>query len=266
VGWLKRVIGGDDGPGRVGGRATVAPASTRQHGDSDASSQAGGLSPDERLWVQATLYPTSVADGGAVVNEWQSVRASVPNWVMCVLYSAGTNEPLAAKLPASIEVPVTFDPTSRRIRSVDVEGAMRELDGLRAAVVEHLERADGRLVLPGDVASAASAAVSDWKDAVGDLVAGARNPQAVTSSWSPDEVEAMRRNAAILAVRFQLKPKEREKGRARALQALSLQLQNVATGAMTAGDFAVMVMREEVSTAITADEAAAFRRDAGLHG
>ena len=189
----------------------------------------------------------------------------MPNWLMWALYSAGTNDPLAARLPASIEVPVTFDPTTRRIRSVDVEATMREFDGLRPAVVEHLKGTDRWLARPGDVASAASAAVSTWKDAVGDLVAGARNP-AVTSSWSPDEVEAMRRNSAILAVRFQQKSKEREKARARALQALPLQLQNVDSGAMSAGDFEVMVMREEVSTAITADEAATFRRNAGLRG
>jgi hypothetical protein len=266
MGWLKRAIGGDDRRDGVAGRATVAPASTRQHGDSDASSQAGHLSPDGRLSVQTTLFPTSVADGGVVVNEWQSIRASMPNWLMWALYSAGTNDPLAARLPASIEVPITFDPTTRRIRGLDVEATMRELDGLRPAAVEHLTGDGSWLSLPGDVTSAVSSTVSTWKDAVGDLVSGATNPQAATSSWSPDEVEAMRRNAAILAVRFQQRSKEREKARARALQALPLQLQNVATGAMSAGDFEVMVMREEVSTAITADEAAAFRRDAGLHG
>lgn len=60
------------------------------------------------------------------------------------------------------------------------------------------------------------------------------------------------------------KPKERDATRARALQALPLNTENVRAGAMSPNDFAVMVMREEVSTAITPEEAAGFRQCVGL--
>lgn len=74
----------------------------------------------------------------------------------------------------------------------------------------------------------------------------------------------MRHQAIILAHRFELHPREREQARTFALQSLPMQADAAARGVLAREDFEAMVMRELVSTAITEDEAAAFRRAARI--
>lgn len=190
-----------------------------------------------------------------------------------VLYYSGSNERLAASLPATIDLPVTIDPTTRRIIGIDIDAAALELEPYRALAVEWYKRTDSFLAgprnlasVPGDAVAAAKDAASAWISATHDAVADMANPDAAATrcSWSTDEIEAVRRNAVILAVRYQKKPKERQKAHYRAVQMLKMQLESLRAGAMSQADFDVMVMREEVSTAISADEARQFRRDAGL--
>jgi len=251
----------------------VAPASTRKAGESfdDGATNTGSFSPDERLWVETMLTPTSAADGQPVPDSLQQLKLHLPSWVVSVLYSAGTNDPLAAALPASIEVPVRYDPTTRHVVGIVVDEICAELQQYRDAAVRQFQRTDSYLAplrntaaLPGDALAAGKGLVDAWKSGLSDLAAQARAPSgaATACSWTDAEVEAMRRNAAILALRWQNKPKERDKARARALQALPMSADSVRTGSVSAADFEVTVMREEVSTAITPDEAAAFRRAA----
>ena len=273
--WLKRLLGSEDevaGPGAqeaggVPGRAAVAPASTRQYGEQHVDgSNTGSFSANERLWIESSLIPVSADDGRPVADGLQGVRQQLPSWVASVLYSAGTNEALASELPPSIDVPVLYDAASRRIIAIDVDAACAELEPHRDAAVRYFKRTDSWLAplrnaaaLPGDAVAGVKGAAKEWTAAIADLSTA---PGAGVCSWSPPEVEAMRRNATILAQRWQKKPKEREKARGRAQQALSLNAENVRAGSLSAADFDVLVMCEEVSTAITPEEAAAFRHSA----
>lgn len=280
MGWLRKLVGAPEaeqralaGP-RVRGRARVAPASTRQRGETfHDGANVGSFSEKERLWVDITLTPVSAEDGLAVPGGAQQVHVSLPGWVVTVLYQAGTNEPLARELPAAVELPVVYDAATRAVVEVDAEAAASELEPYRSAAVGHFKRTESWLAplrnvaaLPGDAVDAGRGVVRRAKDAIGEMrqetapSAGASAP----SSWTTEEVEALRRNAAILAVRWEKRPKEREQARAAALQALPLQAEQVRAGSVSAADFDVMVMREEVSTAISPSEAAELRALAGL--
>jgi len=260
----------------IRGRAAVAPASTRKYGETfDDGTDTGSFSPNEPLWVETMLTPVSADDGQPLPTGMQQVKLNMPNWMVSVLYHAGTNEPLASELPASVDVPVLFDAATRSVVGVDVDAAGRELEPYREAAVRFFKRTDSWLAplrntgaLPGDAVRAGKGALKDWKAALGAMADEAKAPagEATASSWAPSEVEAMRRNAAILALRWEKKPKEREKARARALQMLSLNAEAVRAGSLSAADFEVLVMREEVSTAITSEEAAAFRGEGGPAG
>jgi len=260
----------------VSGRAAVAPASTRKHGATfDDGTNTGSFSPNEPLWVETMLTAVSAEDGLPLPTGMQQLKLNMPSWVVSVLYSAGTNEPLASELPPSVEVPVRYDAATRSIAGIDVDATARELEPYREAAVRYFQRTDSWLAplrntgaLPGDAVKAGKGAVKDWKAAIGAMADEAKVPagEATASTWSPSEIEAMRRNAAILALRWQKKPKERDKARARALQALSLNLEGVRAGSLSAADFDVLVMREEVSTAITHEEAATFRGQGGATG
>ena len=227
----------------VRGRAAVAPASTRKRRDTwDDNTDTGSFSADEKLWVETMLTPVSAEDGLPVPAGLQQVKLNMPNWMVSVLYSAGTNEPLAAELPASVEVPVRYDPSTRAITAIDVAATAQELAPYREAAVNQFKRTDSWLApfhvarsLPVD---AGKGAAQSWKDAVGAMASEAKQPagQATASTWSPEEVEAMRRNASILALRWQKKPKERDKARARALQALPLNLESVRAGSLSVAD------------------------------
>lgn len=282
MGWLKSVVqglsGGDSQPvvPRVRGLAAVAPASTFLQGETfDDNTDTGGLSLDESHWIDTSLTVISAEDGLAIPGGLQKVRAKVPYWLMVVLRQSGTNEELAGQLPAAVVAPVLLDATTRTIVELDVQGLETELASYRAVVAPYFKKHDSYLApfrnaaaAPGDALKAGKGMASAWKDALKDLAADAKVPAgtATGSSWSAADVEAMRRNATILALRWQNKPKERDRARASALQALPLGAANVRAGSLSAADFDVLVMREEVSTAITGDEATAYRREAGLGG
>jgi hypothetical protein len=253
----------------------VAPASTRQHSENfDDGTDIGSFSPDERLWVETVLTPMSADDGHRVPDTAQQLKLELPGWVVAVLYHAGTNGPLAAELPAAIDLPVRYDPSTREIIGVDVAATCAELEPCRSSAVRYFERTDSWLAplrniaaTPRDARRAGASIFKDWKSALGDMAAerGAPSGAAMKCSWTDAEIEAMRRNAAILAIRWQNKPKEREKARAHALQTLALNAEHVRTGSLSLADFEVMIMREEVATAITTEEAASFRGSFGEH-
>lgn len=280
MGWLKSVVQGLSGDTplpevpRLRGLAAVAPASTFLQGETfDDNADTGALSLDESHWIDTSLTVISAEDGLAVPGGLQKVKAKVPYWLMVVLRQSGTNEELAGLLPAAVVAPVRLDAATRTIVEVDVQGLEAELASYRDVVAPYFKKNDSYLApfrnaaaAPGDALKAGKGMASAWKDALKDLAADAKVPAgtATGASWSAADVEAMRRNAAILALRWQNKPKERDRARASALQALPLAVANVRAGALSAADLEVMVMREEVSTAITAEEAAAYRLEAGL--
>lgn len=278
MGWLRKLVGDDDGGRpdgpRVGGTARVVPASTRERGADPADgTEWGSLSPNERAWVALQVTPLAADDGLPVPTEPQEAYVAVPRWVAIVLRQAGTNEPLGRSLPARLEVRVHYDAATRRVVGIDAEHTTAELEPHRPVAVEHFCETDSILAplrnvasMPRDAIAAGRDLLSTWTDAASALNrdAGGGPGGPPSPSWSADEVESMRRNAVILAARFQQKPKEREQARAVALQSLSLNAANVAAGVLAPADFEAMVMAQEVSTAITAEEAATFRSAAGL--
>lgn len=281
----RRLFGSDDGStgessaaggatsavvtGAVPGRAVVAPASTRQYGQTfDDGTNIGSFSPEEKRWVETTLALTSASDGERVPNAAQGLRLALPAWVVTILYAAGTNDTIAAELPPSIDVPVLYDPMSLEIVQVDVDAVCAELRPFRDVAVRHFRRTDSWLAplrnaiaLPGDAIGAGAGVIGAWKAAITDPANATTTPtdSASSCSWTDAEIESMRRNAAILAIRWQNRPKERDRARAAARKALPMHAQNVRNGSLAMADFEVILMREEVSTAITAEEAAAYR-------
>ena len=132
--------------GGVRGRASVAPASTRKHGETfDDGTDTGSFSANEPLWVETMLTPLSAEDGLPLPTGMQQLKLNLPNWVVSVLYSSGTNEPLASELPPSVDVPVVYDADPRAIVQVDVDATVRELEPYREAAVRFFKRTDSWL-------------------------------------------------------------------------------------------------------------------------
>lgn len=252
----------------VAGRALVVPASTRRRLENESN-----LSADSRVRSTTHLVAVSAADGLPVDSGVRAVDAALPNWLRVVMDEAGANRPLSPRLPERLEVDVTIDAVARTIVTLDVDAAVREHAELRGIGVHDFERTDSVLAplrnaveLPGAARRGVRRLFGAWRDAVSEMVADVRTGTEgqARPSWTDAEIEQMRRQATVLAHRFELHPGEREQARTRALTALPMQAEAAASGALAREDFDAMVMRELVSTAITAEEAATFRRAAGI--
>ena len=248
----------------VHGRAWVAPTGTRA-----AYGNENNLSANARVRCEVHLTALSAADGSPVDPALTKLRADLPNWLLYVFHSAGSNDELAKHLPSRIEVSVAIGVQSRRCVALDVDSAAAELQPYREAAVEDWKHAGSALAGVRNVIAAPKMgmrALRGLKDGLRDVVSDIRSIGASGSgappkpSWKPEEVEQMRRQAVILSLRYQQHPDEHARARMSAMQSLPSHAAQAAAGGIHPDDFQALLMRELVSNAISAEEADGFRR------
>jgi hypothetical protein len=249
------------GPSAVRGLAMVAPVGTHVRLGNENNMSANGT-----LDSEVHVKPLSAEDGLAVDTSLQKIRARVPGWLIHVFRDAGSAEALAAGLPERINVSVLVDVQSRRLVSIDIEQAIIDCEPYRHYGLEEWKHVDSVLApvrnaiaAPKQVWRALKRAPQEVKEAFGSL-----RPDEEGSppkpSWKPQEVVELRRTSEILALRYELHPKERETMRRVALESLPVHAQTTAAGRLHPDDFEALVMQAEVATTITPEEAAEFRR------
>jgi hypothetical protein len=191
----------------VHGRAWVAPTGTRA-----AYGNENNLSANARVRCEVHLTALSAADGSPVDPALTKLRADLPNWLLYVFHSAGSNDELAKHLPSRIEVSVAIGVQSRRCVALDVDSAAAELQPYREAAVEDWKHTGSALAGVRNVIAAPKMgmrALRGLKDGLRDVVSDIRSIGASGSgappkpSWKPEEVEQMRRQAVILSLRYQ---------------------------------------------------------------
>lgn len=248
----------------VHGRAWVAPTGTRA-----AYGNENNLSANARVRCEVHLTALSATDGVPVDPALTKLRADLPNWLLYVFHSAGSNDELAKHLPSRIEVSVAIGVQSRRCVALDVDRAAAELQPYREAAVEDWKHAGSALAGVRNVIAAPKMgmrALRGLKDGLRDVVSDIRSIGASGSgappkpSWKPEEVEQMRRQAVILSLRYQQHPDEHARARTSALQSLPSHAAQAAAGGIHPDDFQALLMRGLVSNAISAEEADGFRR------
>ena len=200
-------------------------------------------------------------DGGPVAPGSQRVTVRLPNWVRHVLYDAGSNEGEWADLPAELQVPVLLDAADRTIVAMDVDAAAAELEPYRDVGTRAFKENDAILApvrqavqLPGVALREAKGFVSTWSKVFRDRGGGGED-----RPLDPVELEQRRRTAAMLRVRLERKPKERQKIRSGVLANGPSMAASVRAGAYPSHDFDAWVMFQETSGVISAEEAAALR-------
>lgn len=246
----------------VRGTAMIAPVGThvRMGNENNMSSKA-------KLACDVHVKPVSADDGLPIDKGLQKIRVDVPGWLVHVFRDAGSPEATAAGLPEQIFVSVTIGARSRRVFSIDIDRAIDDCQPYFEYGVDEWKHNDSVL---SPVRNAIAAPRQLWRvlrqvpKEVGEAIGSLKSESPPKPSWSPDEVAAMRHTASILALRYELHPKEWEQGRHMAVQSLPVHAQQVVAGAIHVEDFEAMLMRAEVSTTITPVEAAEFRRQAGL--
>ena len=245
------------------GRARVVPTTAANLGDG-VDGNMNNFTAKSAAKSTVILEAVRADDGGAVAPGSQRVTAHLPNWLRHVLHDAGSNEGEWADLPAEVVVPVLLDATDRTIAAVDVDAAAAELEAYRAVGTRAFKENDAVLApvraaikLPGLAVREGREFVSTWREAFRDRGGGVKD-----EPLDPVELEQRRRSAAILRVALERKPKEREKIRSGVLAHGPSMAASVRAGVYPSHDFDAWVMYQETSGVITADEAAAFRRDA----
>jgi hypothetical protein len=251
----------------IWGRARIAPTGSKsQYG------HANNFTADSRVRCDVNLTALSAADGQPVDPTLTKVEADLPNWLLRVFYSAGNTDELSESLPPFIEVNVAIGQQSRRCVAIDVEGAIAELQAYRDVGVDDWKH-EGSALAP--VRNVLGAPKQGWKALKGlkggmkDLVAdvkglGASGPPTGGSkpSYTPEQVEQIRRQAAILGLRYQQHPNEYAQGRNAALQAMPMYVQMLHSGAIHPNDFDVELMRHATSGALNQQEAEDYHRRA----
>lgn len=249
----------------VAGRAELAPTGTKV-----LLGNENNISPDGLLRSRVNLTVVSVTDGGAFDPQLQVVDAQLPGWLVIVFDRAGSNDDIAAQLPRRVQVDVWVDRSSRRIVEIDVDRAAIELQPCREVAVHTWKREVGAFAAaynvveaPGAVWRGLRSLVKSWSGAVSTF-AGPAPGEGPRPGWTPEEVEQMRRQAEILALRYQKHPAEREGMRRSSLDSLPAHAQQYAAGQLHRADMEALLMQAETATWVTPDEAAGFRRQAGL--
>lgn len=245
----------------VRGRARVVPTSTGNHGEGNVNN----LSAKAAAKCSMLLVALAADDGGPVPTEAQRVIARLPNWLRHVMHDAGSNHGAWADLPAEIDVPVLIDAAERTIVAMDVEGAIVELEALRAIGTREYREHDAPLApvrtalkLPGLAVRETKDLIATWGKAIGTL----RQPDGADEPLDAEELEQRRRTAAVLRVQFERNPKQREQVRRSALTAGPMMASGVRAGTYPSHEFEAWVVFQETAGVITADEAAAFRATA----
>lgn len=253
--------------GWIAGRAFVVPASTGNRG-SGLDGNFNNFSANARAASSTVLVARSVADGGPLDGQSRRIQADLPNWLRVVMYYAGNNDGPWRQLPAELFVPVAIDARTRQVVAMDVDTAAEELAayrevGRREWLETEAPLSDVRAVIrfPGTVLRGLRGLGREVRSVASDirgLGGGATTPP------SAEELEMRRRTAVMLRYQLERDPKQYAKVRASVLTAGPMMVQNAAGGSVSRQDFDVWMMHNELSGVITAEEAARWRREAGM--
>jgi hypothetical protein len=190
-----------------------------------------------------------------------------------VLYHVGSNYAIGPSLPAELDIPVLVETGTDRVDAIDVDATVAELEHFHemgrqewletGAVLAPVRNA---IKLPGAALTGIRGLLGEWReDAAGlreDIKGGQKGPP--RPSWSPKEIEQMRRTAMQQRIAFKRDAELRAKVRANAMiQGPSL-VAGYKAGTVHATDVEAVIMSHEVSEILTPEEAATLRRDAGL--
>ena len=252
----------------VRGRALVVPLSTGNVGGAGGDGNFNNFTARSRAKSTTMLKAVEADDGGPVVPDQQRITASLPNWLRFVMYLAGSNDEGADELPAELHVPVLLDAERRTIVELDVDGAIALLEPYRAVGTREWKETEAVLApvraavaLPGVAVRGVTGFVADWKDALSSV---RENAAKVNRPVPEKELEQMRRTAAMLRHHHERNPAQLAKVREGAVAHGPSMAEGVAAGTYPAHRFDAWVMFQETSGAITPEEAASFRRTAGL--
>jgi hypothetical protein len=244
------------------GRAIVVPHSARvDRGHENNSAH------DARVQCMIVLAP--VGD-----PEQQRIRVRLPNWLRLTLQYSGSNHGFGDQLPAQVDVPVQFEAGTRRIVGMDVDATAVELGRFQEIARHWWLETEAPLATARHVVAApraglrgAKSLLSTWRTAARDLkddLSGANDGKPLKPSLSPKEVEQARKSAVQQGHYYARNPQAREKARASALSVAPEWAAGLKGGVRHPVDVEAWVMMQEVSGILSPEEAAEFRRDAGL--
>ncbi len=253
----------------VPGRAYVVPGSIS--GGEDGLAEGGNVNnfrAKSRVRESVLLVPAVPGLSDSRATDHQRVKAKMPNWLRIVLRYAGTNYGPWDKLPDEVHLPVLIDPATGQITAVDVDLACTELEPYREVATRFWKQTEAVLApvrtavwLPGAAIRGAREFVADWKGAISDIgkssVENDRPPK-------PKEAEQARRTARQLGHALARQPEQHAKVRASALEAGPMMADGVRGGVYPRYGFISWLEWQELSTAITPEEAAGYRERAGL--
>lgn len=261
-------------------RAYVVPGNVGNLGENVNNLSANGRA---KTFLRLVVSATSDGRPGAAGQHEMTVQMS--NWLRVVLEHAGTNYGPNEQLPAEIHLPVHIDAETRRIVHIDVDQAEIELQQYRDVARTFWLETEAPLAgvrtafkLPGIIARGGKELLGDWRKALTDFRSDIRADQAAQAEaqrtgeapervlrgpgWSPKEAEQARRTATSLRYQLERNPKQHAMVRESALQAGPMMAAGVREGVGHPVDFEHWLMFQETSGAISADEAAGFRRQA----
>jgi hypothetical protein len=244
------------------GRAIVVPHSARvDRGNENNSAH------DARVQCMIVLAP--VGD-----PEQQRIRVRLPNWLRLTLQYSGSNHGFGDQLPAQVDVPVQFEAGTTRIVGMDVDATAVELERFQEIARQWWLETEAPLANVRHVVAApraglrgAKSLLSTWRTAARDLkddLSGANDGKPLKPSLSPKEVEQARKSAVQQGHYYARNPEAREKARASALSVAPEWAAGLKGGVRHPVDVEAWVMMQEVSGILSPEEAAEFRRDAGL--
>lgn len=258
----------------VPGRGKVVPFSTGwNEGDGEYGGNVNNWSANSKAKTRVIVTGVSASDGGAIETGHNVTTQEMQNWLRFVCHFAGSNEEPSEKLPAELEVPVLVDRQTRKIVAIDVDAAAIELAAYReVGRREFLEReavlapVRNAIALPRVAARLAKRVIPEMKDLVKDIRSiGDTNTGPVIEEEMPaKELEQLRRTSIGMGHMHQRDPKALARARNSALQAGPVMAATVAARRQTISSFEAWLMMQTLSHAITEEEAAEYRRAAGL--
>jgi len=253
----------------VRGRAYVVPGSVS--GGDDGLAEGGNVNnfrAKSRVRESVLVVPSVPGLSDTRAADHQRVKARMPNWLRIVLRYAGTSYGPWAELPAEVHLPVLIDPATGHVTAVDVDLACTELEPYREVATRFWKQTEALLApvrtavwLPGAAVRGVREFVADWKGAISDI---GKSSVETDRPPKPEEAEQARRTARQLGHVLARQPEQHAKVRASALQAGPMMAEGVRAGSYPRHGFISWLEWQELSTAITPEEATAFRGQAGL--
>lgn len=249
----------------VPGRALVVPGSTANIGTGEEEN-ANTFSHRGKARSLAGLVALSAADGHPVRPGQQTVTAWLPNWMRMVMHDAGTSHGGAEHLPRQLHVPVFIDQAERTIAALDVDGAATELERYREIGRREWKETEAvaapvraAAALPGAAVRGVRGFLSSWTGTVAEFREDLTTGNSPDRPLSDKELEQRRATARALRTTFEQDPKAHLQARDTALKHGPTMARGAAAGSYPPSHFDAWVEFQELSTAITAEEAAQFR-------